>query len=107
MSEPFPPTSRHARVETATWTAPDGRAIVHLRRRAVPSPEQFATLTEHVVTQGERIDRLAAQHLGDPEQFWRLCDANGVLHPEELTSVVGRRVRVTLPEGVPGGTDDE
>ena len=26
--------------------------------------------------QGERLDNVAAQYLGDPTLFWRLCDAN-------------------------------
>jgi hypothetical protein len=53
-----------------------------------------------VVTEGERPDTIAATLAGDPEQFWRVCDANRVLHPEEL-ACIGRRVRITLPEGVP------
>ena len=52
--------------------------------------------------EGERLDIIAAQHLGDPEQFWRLCDANGAMRPDELTETVGRRLRITLPEGIPG-----
>jgi hypothetical protein len=52
--------------------------------------------------QGDRLDNLTAKYLGDPEQFWRLCDANNALQPEELTDTVGRRVRITMPEGIPG-----
>jgi hypothetical protein len=33
--------------------------------------------------------------------FWRICDANGAMQPEELTQTVGRRLRITLPEGIP------
>jgi len=44
---------------------------------------------------------IAARELGDPEAFWRLCDANGVMHPDELTDEVDERVRITLPDGVP------
>ncbi len=51
---------------------------------------------------GERLDLIAARYLGDPEQSWRQCDANGAVRPEELEEV-GRRVRITLPEGIPGG----
>ena len=29
-------------------------------------------------------------------------DANGVVDPRELTDPVGVRLRITLPEGVPG-----
>jgi hypothetical protein len=106
MSASFGPTSRYALVDTATWVAPEGRAIVYLRRRFVPPPERFALLTEHVVVQGDRLDNIAATYLGDPEQFWRICDANVALHPAELTGELGRRLRITLPEGIPGVSSD-
>jgi len=97
----FPPTSRYHGVETTRLETPDGRVVVYLRRRFVPLPERFETLREHVVTQGERLDNIAAQHLTDPEQFWRICDANRARHPLELEEI-GRRLRITLPEGIPG-----
>lgn len=97
----FPPTSRYATVGTTTLETADGRTIVHLKRRLVPPPERFEDLQEHVVSEGERLDAIAAKYLGDPEQSWRLCDANGVLNPEELEEI-GRRLRITLPEGIPG-----
>ncbi|HYJ93740.1 MAG TPA: LysM domain-containing protein, partial [Vicinamibacterales bacterium] len=59
----------------------------------------FTTLQEHVVVEGERLDLIAAKYLGDSEQFWRICDANGAVRPAEL-EVVGRRLRITLPEGL-------
>jgi hypothetical protein len=100
--QPFPPTSRYFAVEIAEWQAPDGRTIKYLRRRFVPPPENFELLQEHTVKQGERLDNITAQYLGDPEQFWRLCDANGAMRPEELTETIGRRLRITLPEEIPG-----
>jgi len=99
----FPPTSRYHGIETATITQ-GGRELVYLRRRFVPAPERFALLQEHVVTEGERPDTIAARYLGDAEQSWRLCDANAVMRPVELTETVGRVVRITLPEGIPGAT---
>lgn len=98
----FPPTSRYYGIETAIVETADGKTLVYLRRRFVPPPERFALLQEHTVTQGERLDTLTAQYLGDPEQFWRLCDANGVIRPNELIEPIGRRLRITLPEGIPG-----
>jgi hypothetical protein len=86
----------------ATWTTPDGREIPYLKRRFVPSPDRFSLLEEHVVAEGDRLDRIADDHLGDPQAFWRICDANGALRPDELTEVAGRRLRITLPEGIPG-----
>jgi|ERR1051325_6384703 hypothetical protein len=98
----FPPNSRYANIETATIETPAGRAVVFLKRRFVPPPERFSLLREHVVTQGDRLDNVTARHLGDPEQFWRVCDSNGAMRPEELTEDIGRRLRITLPEGIPG-----
>ena len=73
------------------------------KRRLVPPPEHFALLQEHAVTEGERLDHIAANYLGDPEQFWRICDANGAMRPDELLEPIGRRLRITLPENIPGG----
>ncbi|MBM4289444.1 MAG: LysM domain-containing protein [Deltaproteobacteria bacterium] len=98
----FPPTSRYHGIGTAVLTIPEGRPVVYLRRRFIPPPENFALLQEHTVSQGERVDNLAARYLGDPELYWRLCDANAVLHPEDLTAEPGSRIRITLPAGIPG-----
>ncbi len=100
-SSPVPFTSRYYGIATATIQTADGRQVIYLLRRFVPSPDDFAVLQVHVVTQGERLDNIAAQCLNDPEQFWRLCDANGVLRPEELTETVGRKIKITLPQGIP------
>jgi hypothetical protein len=97
----FPINSRYYGITTVTLETQDGKQIVFLRRRFVPPPERFDLLTEHTVSEGERLDNITAVYLGDPEQFWRVCDANGVIRPEELTETVGRRIRITLPEGIP------
>ena len=101
----FPSTSRYNGIDTATLETAEGTAVVYLRRRFTPPPERFATLREHTVIQGDRLDNLATRYLGDPEQFWRLCDANAAMDPNELTETVGRRLRITLPEGIPGATN--
>ena len=98
----FPPTSRYHGIDTETLETADGKTIIYLRRRFVPPPERFALLQEHTVTQGERLDNITAKYLGDPEQFWRVCDANNAMRPDELTETIGRRLRITLPEGIPG-----
>jgi hypothetical protein len=98
---PFAPTSRYHGVATARLATPRG-TVVYLRRRFVPPPAMFALLRERVVRQGDRLDTITAEELGDPEQFWRLCDANGVLRPDDLVDRVGGRIRITLPAGVPG-----
>jgi hypothetical protein len=101
----FPPTSRYHGMGTSKLTLVNGCEVVFLRRRFVPQPDRFAVLQEYAVMEGDRIDNIAAHFLGDPEQYWRLCDANGAIRPAELTETLGRRLLITLPEGVPGLTD--
>jgi len=98
----FTPTSRYYSLGTSTLTAPDGAVVVYLKRRFLPSPDRFQLIQEHVGVQGERVDNIAAAFLGAPESFWRLADANGAMQPEELVQAVGRRLRITLPEGITG-----
>ena len=98
----FPATSRYYGVQTARVVLADEKTVVYLRRRFVPPPERFELIQEHTVTQGDRLDNIAATYLGDPEQFWRLADANGAMKPEDLTREAGRKLRITQPEGIPG-----
>jgi len=96
------PLSRYAAVEQATLVLPDGREVRYIRRRFVPHPEQLATFDEYIVRFGDRLDRIAASTLGDPELFWRIADGNRAIWPADLVEEPGRRLRVTLPEGMPG-----
>ncbi|MBN1569764.1 MAG: LysM peptidoglycan-binding domain-containing protein [Acidobacteria bacterium] len=98
----FPPTSRYYGVETANLETSDGKTVAYLRRRFCPPPERFTVLQEHTVTEGDRIDNVAAKYLGDPEQAWRICDANRAMSPSELTEQPGRKLNITLPEGIKG-----
>lgn len=98
----FPPTSRYHGIDTATMEMADGKTVIYLRRRFVPSPERFELIQEHTVTEGDRLDNVTAHYLGDPEQFWRIADANNAMQPEELTEEIGRKLRITQPEGIPG-----
>jgi hypothetical protein len=102
-STAFPPSSRYSGVELDAYDPGDGSPpIPFLRRRLCPPPEEHALLYEVTVTEGARRDLLAAAHLGDPELWWRLADANGVIDPRLLTDAVGRRLRITQPHGILG-----
>jgi hypothetical protein len=97
----FAPTSRYYGQEVATFMQ-KGRPVAYLRRRFLPQPEQFQVLQQHSLVQGERLDTIAAQYLGDPTLFWRLCDANLAMRPAELTETPGRKLAITLPAGITG-----
>ena len=98
----FPPSSRYHGLPIQKMVRPDGREVAYVSRRFVPLQENFETIRERRIVQGDRIDNLAYEILSDPEQFWRLCDANNVLDPQQLTAEVGRAIRITLPEGMQG-----
>jgi hypothetical protein len=104
VAQAYPPNSRYYGVATTTTTMASGETVTCLVRRVVPRPSSFATLQMVTIRDGDRIDRLAAQYLGDPLLYWRICDANGVLRPDELTETPGLTINITMPAGIPGGT---
>ena len=91
--------SRYEKVPEATLTDANGRVIRYKTTRFIDDP---LALVGHRVLNGERLDHIAWQHFRDAERFWRICDANNALRPDELTETMGRRLRITLPEGIPG-----
>jgi hypothetical protein len=99
MEHAFPLASRYAQTAIATYRDPAGREIPYLRRRFLPPSGAAAVLAEHRVKVHDRLDNVTARYLGDPEQFWRLCDANGAMHPDELTAELNRVLVIPLPEG--------
>jgi hypothetical protein len=101
----FPPDSRYYGFGTLAYTGPDGRSITYLKPRIVPQSgaRSYATVAQHTVKQGDRLDLLAANYLGDPLVFWLLCDANGAIRPASLVEAPGRVLNITMPQGVPGG----
>lgn len=90
--------SRYEYIPDASIEGKDGRTIVYTQRRFIPAittPQRLAVK----VIKGDRPDLVAYQALGDPEQFWRLCDANLVQRPVDLTATPDRRIVVPGPEG--------
>lgn len=97
----FAPTSRYYSLDTATHTTRDGRRIAYVRRRFLPRGETRPLLVEVTVTDGDRLDLIAARNLGDPEQFWRIADANDAMNPFDLTEEPGAVLRVAIPRVEP------
>jgi hypothetical protein len=97
----FDKTSRYYNLDIATMNVVDSeglpREIRYVRRRFIPSSAGLTTLVEHTVVQGDRLDNITTRYLGDPTQFWRVCDANDVLQPTELTDEIGNVITIALP----------
>lgn len=86
--------SRYEVVPTAELTTAEGRVIRYKRVRFLPETPGSLPYATRL---GDRLDRVAAQFYGDPEQFWRICDANLALRPDDLTAAVGRRLLIPVP----------
>jgi hypothetical protein len=97
----FEPTSRYANLKTAAYTAADGREITYVRRRFLPQGESQPLLVEATVIDGDRLDLITSRTLGDPEQFWRVADANNAMNPVDLTGEPGRILRIPIPQVTP------
>jgi hypothetical protein len=99
----FDPNSRYYNLETAMLETPGGRQAAYKRRRFLPRAADLQTLAEVTVIEGERLDQITARTISDPEQFWRVADANQAMDPTDLTTEPGRRLRVAIPrpEGLP------
>lgn len=93
----FDTTSRYYGLPVADVTLPDGREIRCVRPRMIPDPGSLTVVGTHVVAPGDRLDRIAAAHFGDPEQAWRLADAHRVLDPDLLTQTPGTVLPFTVP----------
>jgi hypothetical protein len=73
--------SRYEKVPTRTIVGADGRVVAYKGIR--PIPEGVAAVGHRVVDH-ERLDHIAWEHYRDPEQFWRICDANLAIWPDDI-----------------------
>lgn len=94
----FTPRSRYYNIQTATHEDDRGRVIAYVKRRFLPNGDHMPVLVEQEVTEGERLDLVTGRTLGDPEQYWRVCDANNALNPADLVSRPGARINVPIPQ---------
>lgn len=94
----FDTKSRYYNIETGFATLPDGRSVTYVRRRFLPAGSKMPLLVEVTVNEGDRLDFITSRTIGDPEQFWRVCDANDAMNPEEITAEIGQKLRVPVPQ---------
>ena len=95
----FDYNSRYISLESATYETKEGRRIAYKRRRFLPQGKDMQLLVELTFKEGDRLDVITARVLGDPEQYWRIADANDVMSPDELTDELGRPIRIPVPQG--------
>ena len=98
----FDHTSRYHNIETTTLALPDGRMVSYVRRRFLPQGDRLPLLAQVSVAPDERIDTVSNRTLGDPLAFWRICDANNAMEPQQMlqdiSSDPNQRLRIPLPQ---------
>ncbi|MCL2476183.1 hypothetical protein [Candidatus Bathycorpusculum sp.] len=92
----FDSDSRYAQIEEEVLTTESGQVIRYKKRRFLPQGEKMELVQEVTVTAGDRLDLIASRVLGDPEQFWRICDANNAMYPFDLVNNANKILRVAL-----------
>ena len=90
--------SRYYPIETAHWTSAEGRVIPYARRRFLPPADRLPMLASATVTQGGRLDLVAAKAYADPEQFWHIADASELMNPFVAMTEIGRALVIALPQ---------
>lgn len=93
---PFPPTSRYHGLPLVRMKLTDGREVACVGRRFLPPLDSYERIAVHKVQGGDRLDLLAAQYFADPEQGWRLPEANAVRDPRELLTEAGSRIAIAV-----------
>lgn len=92
----FEPNSRYATLPTATFVL-DGREVQYVRRRLLPDQPQSHTTMSVTVTDGDRLDLIAARAFGDPLAWWLLADHNQAMDPSDLVDEPGRDLQIPMP----------
>ena len=83
--------SRYTSVKDHTITDSEGRVIQYKGIRFTPQTEGQL---EHTVSEGERLDHIAFNFYKDSEQYWRICDANEALKPDDLVNEPGKTISI-------------
>lgn len=87
--------SRYEKVATNQITDATGTVIVYKKIRFIPLTVGTAG---YAVKQEERLDQIANRIFRDPQRFWRICDANTAMWPDDL-AVVARTLEIPPSEG--------
>jgi hypothetical protein len=73
--------SRYEKVARRTYVDESGRVITYTATRLIADTPP---LVGHRVVQDERLDHIAWQQYRDAQRFWRICDANLALWPDDI-----------------------
>lgn len=92
----FSPGSRYASVATTQITDGTARVIPYILVRFIPPTP---AVVGHSVTQGERLDQISNYYYKDAQRFWRICDANFTMWPDDEVAVPNTTILIPPSQG--------
>ncbi len=87
----FSKGSRYYALPNAVLTDPSGRQINY---KAIRYISEVGARRGHIVGGADRLDLIAFRYYQDPEDFWRICDANLALWPDNMLANPGAVIRI-------------
>jgi hypothetical protein len=88
--------SRYEKVDTAQITDRAGQVIPYKKVRFIPGTP---AVLGHTLVQGERLDQISYSFYKDAQRFWRICDANYAMWPDDLVSQANVMILIPPSEG--------
>jgi hypothetical protein len=88
--------SRYEHVDTAQITDATGRVIPYIKVRFIPPTP---AVVGHSVIQGERLDQISNNYYKDAQRFWRICDANFAMWPDDEVAMPNTTILIPPSEG--------
>lgn len=92
----FSQRSRYKDVQTTQVTDATGRVIPYIKVRFIPPTP---AVVGHTVIQSERLDLISNDYYKDAQRFWRICDANFAMWPDDEVAVPNTTILIPPSEG--------
>ena len=87
--------SRYGNVPEHEIIDTNGRRIRYKKVRYIGPARP---LRGHIISEGELLYHVAYTYYRDPERFWRVCDANIAMWPDDLAAQVGLKINIPAAE---------
>jgi len=87
--------SRYERLPVLRTSDSQGREVAYIATRLIPRSD---FVSGYLVAESDRLDLIADTCYHDAERFWRICDANVAMWPEDLVRQPGRVIGIPASE---------
>jgi hypothetical protein len=87
--------SRYEKVAEDELIDDTGRIVRFKKVRLIPETRPQGA---HRLQQHERLDHVAHRYYQDAERFWRICDANRAMWPDDLAAEPGTLILIPSAE---------